>query len=285
MRALLLVPVLALAGCASTSEDGRAYVSLDAISDLHGLAVHPDRPDEVFLATHQGLVRFQGGALARVGASQDDLMGFSMHPTDGGTFWTSGHPRGGGNMGVRQSTDGGFAWTTLWNERVDFHAMAVSPADPSHLWGVWRGEVMHSADGGRTWAGNKGAPQAFSLAPDPSVVTTLYAPTAGGIQRSEDAGGTWSLFSSLAAASLAFDETPGTFFAGTQDGVSKSLDGGTTWTRTSLSTRSPIGFLARDQPTGGTLYAASYDASVYASADEGGSWTTLLAAGRPTRAG
>lgn len=275
---LLVLTSLLLAGCASPSQDagGGEYVPVAGFSDVHGIAVNPERPDELYVATHNGLIRGKDGAWARVGSMQDDLMGFSMHPANGSTFWTSGHPRTGGNMGVRLSTDGGFTWRTLSLEGVDFHAMTISPADPNVLWGSWRGETYHSADAGNTWNQYPNGPTARSLTAHPKEKDTLYAMTQAGITRSTDAGKTWTSFAQLAAVSLAIDPTnPNVMYAGLADGLTRSLDAGRTWTRTSLTTASPVGYVAIDPTNTANVYAATYATSVHETKDGGGTWTTL----------
>ena len=189
--AALPLLALALAGCAGspTTSGPCAYTPVSGFTDLHGLAVNPERPEELYAATHHGLFRaVNDTGWARVGSLQDDLMGFSMHPTNGSTFWVSGHPRTGGNMGVRVSRDGGCDWQTLAAKDWDFHAMTVSPANPDHLWGFYRNELRQSTDGGNNWEVVSRPPPMGALAADPRDVNVLYATTQQGLQKSTDAG-------------------------------------------------------------------------------------------------
>ena len=63
---------------------------------FHGIAVDPNEPKRLLLATHHGLytVRDDGGA-ERISETTDDFMGFMPHPTDAAVLYASGHPSGG----------------------------------------------------------------------------------------------------------------------------------------------------------------------------------------------
>lgn len=275
--ALAITPLL-FAGCLSPTSDVKVgeYVPVAGFADVHGIAVDPEDSSVLFVATHNGLIRGKNGTWARVGVMQDDLMGFSMHPTDADTIWTSGHPRGGGNMGVRQSTDGGFTWTQLSLDGVDFHAMTVSPADPSVLWGSWRGSIYHSVDAGKTWATYSNAPAARSLTADPIHDNTLLATTQTGIQRSADSGKSWNAFANVPAASVAVDpHDPSILYAGLAAGVTKSTDRGQTWETLNLRTSAPVGYLAIDPQDSDRIWAATYATAIHLSIDGGATWTEI----------
>lgn len=280
MRVVLIVMLsLILAGCASPTDPasaGRDYVPVSGFNDVHGIAVNPDDSSELYVATHNGLIRMKNSTMHRVGSMQDDLMGFSMHPTNGSTIWTSGHPKTGGNMGVRHSTDGGFTWTQLSLDGVDFHAMTVSPADPNVLWGSWRGSTYHSTDAGKTWQTYANAPAARSLTAHPTEKSTLYAMTQTGIQRSMDAGKTWAPFADIPAVSLAIDPGDlGVMYAGLATGVTKSTDGGRTWEALPLRTTAPVGYLAIDPNDHATIWAATYATAIHRTDDAGATWTEV----------
>lgn len=267
---------------ASARDDGAAgtYHPIASFADVHGLSLDPQDSRILYVATHHGLVRgVDGRDWARVGSMQDDLMGFSMHPADGSTFWVSGHPRTGGNMGVRQSTDGGFTWEAIGLAgQVDFHAMAVSPADPARLWGAFRGSIQSSADGGRSWERVSAAPGTVqSLAGDPRDARVVYAATGEGVFASRDAGATWSAFASAPAVAVAFHPADASvIYAASASGVLKSTDGGATWSRTRLDPGgSPVGFLAIDAKDPSVVVAATYATGIYKSADSGATWVTL----------
>jgi hypothetical protein len=71
-----------------------AYTPVERFPDIHGLAVDPNDPKVLYVATHHGLIRgVEGDGTWRwflVGNYRADFMGFSMHP-NGKTFYASGH--------------------------------------------------------------------------------------------------------------------------------------------------------------------------------------------------
>lgn len=275
------IVVLATRGNDDIITSQREYVPVSGFSDVHGLAVSPENANEVYVATHHGLMRgLVSGDQAqwsRVGSMQDDLMGFSMHPTNGSTFWTSGHPRGGGNMGVRQSTDGGFDWRTLWNERVDFHAMTASPANPEHLWGYYAGKLYRSTDAGTTWAvANDKPPATRALAADPKDTQTLYATTQAGISKSTDGGATWTPLAGIPAFGIAIDPTDASvMYAGGQNQLWKSIDAGTSWTSQDLPRPGTIAYLSVSRADPNVVYAASYETGIYKTTNGGETWVLV----------
>lgn len=281
------VGLVLLSGDGGPADGGdAAYTPVTGFPDVHGLAVNPERPHELFVATHHGLIRAVNDSnWARVGASQDDLMGFTMHPTDGDVMWVSGHPApAGGNMGVRQSTDGGLTWSTIALEgEVDFHALTVSPVDPDRLWGIDAGRLLASEDGGREWrVVNAGPLNALGLTPDPTDAQVLYAALPDGIRRSTNGGATWSAPMGVPAAVIAIDRNePDVWFVGDGEGVLRSADGGATWTRLGLDAEgSVVGYLAIDPTDSDVVYAATYSAAIHKSEDGGETWVVVKAAER-----
>lgn len=277
------IAVMAMRSNGDVVTSEREYVPVSSFSDVHGLAVNPEDPREIYVATHHGLIRgVNDNEWARVGGMQDDLMGFSMHPTNGSMFWTSGHPRGGGNMGVRQSTDGGFNWRVTWNERVDFHAMTVSPADPDRLWGFYGRQLYESTDGGSQWnVANPSPPAMRALAADPADAATLYATTQGGISKSIDGGKTWTSLSSTPALGIAIDPTNAqTVYAGGQNSLWKSTDAGQTWTPLRAPASGAYAYLSVSPKEPTTVYAATYETGIYKTVDSGETWTQVKAPAR-----
>ena len=69
---------LLVAGCASPQPEASPQGGVASeISHIHGLAVNPDAPGELYIATHHGLFRHVNGSFARVGTMKDDLMAVS----------------------------------------------------------------------------------------------------------------------------------------------------------------------------------------------------------------
>ena len=170
--------------------------ALATTTHFHGIAADRSDPSRVYLATHHGLYRVApDGTAALVSPTRDDFMGFTPHPTGPSVLFASGHPAGGGNLGVVASRDGGVSWEKLADGvggPVDFHAMDVSKVDPDVIFGV-HGGLQRSADGGRSWTRIAPAPAGLiDIAASAVDANRLYAATQNGLRVSDDGGLTWS---------------------------------------------------------------------------------------------
>ena len=175
---------------------GAETVPIDRIAHIHDMAVDPEHPSRLYLATHDGLFRATpDGTATRIGNSTNDLMSFAPDPQNLDRFYASGHPAGGGNLGVLTSHDRGATWervATGVGGPVDFHAMAVSGADPNVIYGMFEG-LQVSRDAGRTWRKAGPLPEkTFVLAASARESATVYAAAMGGLFVSRDGGGNWS---------------------------------------------------------------------------------------------
>ena len=126
------------AGCAATPDPARTSTTVDPghpaadglpSPHVHGVAVNP-ADDRVYLATHDGLFRYDPTGPQRIGPVID-LMGFTVAGPD--HFYASGHPGQGTDLpdpvGLLESTDAGHTWTALSRQgQSDFHALTASPA-------------------------------------------------------------------------------------------------------------------------------------------------------------
>lgn len=288
MRALLALALLVpLAGCFHAEEPaGPILIPVSSFGDVHGLAVSPADGTTLYVATHRGLVR---GANAtgwvRVGASADDLMGFTAHPANGSVFWSSGHPAvvtaTSRNLGVRVTGDGGFTWTQIGLSGVDLHAMTVSPARPSDLWGyASSGQLHRSRDGGVTWE-LLGPASVRALAGHPVDHLRVLASSSNGILRSTDGGASWAALSDRLAFGLAFDrKAPDVVYAATGVGVAKSTDGGATWGDLTVPAHGGnTAHVAISPKDSNLVYVATYEGAILRSTDAGATWTSVKGAG------
>jgi photosystem II stability/assembly factor-like uncharacterized protein len=163
---------------------------------VHGLAVDRAVPDQLLIATHHGVFvsNIGTGVATQISIRADDFMGFSPHPTQTDTYFASGHPAGGGNLGVIRSSDGGASWESLdpgVGGPVDFHQLDISKSDPNVLYGVY-GALQMSRDGGETWRAVAEAPPGLiDLAVSGADADRLYAATEAGLLLSTDAGTSW----------------------------------------------------------------------------------------------
>lgn len=94
-----------------------------------------------------------------------------------------------------RSRDGGREWRLL-DQRLDRVALTQATDTTVNLFGTLNGRLLHSADGGETWAETGMTPnseQLTLLAAAPADTPILFAFTAGGrFLRSLDGGATWN---------------------------------------------------------------------------------------------
>jgi len=196
-RILLALTLGVLLGLPVAAQTGTDLSTLLRETHVHGLAFDPGSPDRLLIATHHGLHALDLASMTTtpVGDSRNDFMGFSAHPVVPGPLYASGHPQGGGNMGVIMSEDSGQSWTTLSDGvggPVDFHVMEVSRANPDVLYGAHAGVLQTSRDAGRTWVEVGPAPaRLIDIATSALDADTLLAATETGLLRSTDRGATW----------------------------------------------------------------------------------------------
>ncbi|MGH2403536.1 MAG: F510_1955 family glycosylhydrolase [bacterium] len=238
----------------------------------------------------------------RIGQANYDLMGFNVHPTKPGIFLTSGHPGPGdprpNPLGVEISENGGQSWASLsMVGQADFHAMAISPADPRfvYAWNV-SGAVgfYRSRDGGRQWTHVQTTfRQVFALAASPTNREEVWAGTDAGLFRSRDGGSTWqavspSLTGFPVTAIAIHVARPNLIFAYAaipQLGLIRSDDGGTTWKPLGLflGTQDAVGYLALDPKNPNSLYFATFSSDLFWSADGGRTRKQLVRGGQVLR--
>jgi mono/diheme cytochrome c family protein len=264
-------------------------VPLDRLEHIHGIAVDPDQPSRLRLATHHGVFAATADGLAtRISKLDADLMSLAVDPRNPRKFYASGHPAGGGNLGVMASEDGGVTWRHLSDGvdgPVDFHALAVSPIDSDVLYGVYKG-LQVSRDGGMTWnRAGKVPEKLFALAASAIAANTLYAATMQGLLVSRDGGKNWE--------SASFDRRPATmvhvtlqgrlfvFVYGT--GLVTAEESQLAWKAVAgdFQDRVLMGLVIdpRDQER---VYALADTGAVMTSRDGGGTWTSFAGSDRAT---
>lgn len=229
---LALALVVPLAACGDSESAPQASEASEASESagmpsahVHGVGVNP-ADGAVFLATHDGLFRYENGEPTRVGPVID-LMGFTIVGPD--HFYSSGHPGPDVDLpepvGLLESTDAGRTWKQLSRGgESDFHALTASEAGVIGFDGVLR-----ASSDGKEWRDLEAPAEPYGLAVSPDGKVVLgTAPT--GLIRSGDAGETWAKVPD--APSLMFvDWAEGDVVAGIgpEGEVAVSDDGGLTW--------------------------------------------------------
>lgn len=278
---------LLLVGCSSDIESSEAenHDTL-TISHAHGLAVDQANPERLLVATHEGLVSWENGTISEVGEAKDDLMGFVPHPRESQTFYSSGHPRSGGNLGFQKTTDGGQSWKIMSEGvggPVDFHAMTVSEKNPYIVYGWYGGSLQRSTDGGESWEiVDTDLKNVITLNATTKNADTVYAGTTNGILVSQDKGESWSTLSEElsegAVIVVAPDPTnPESMISFSEKlGLAKSQDGGQSWT----STQADFGedfpmYMSYNLTDTNIVYLITMRNILYKSTDGGNNWSTL----------
>lgn len=296
---LVLSIVIALAwGWAFINRSSRP---VREFAQLRGLSVAGSETPQVFLATRTGLIRSgPQGLWYWVGTNRDDMNGFVHSAAEPGTMYTSGRPAQGSRrpnpLGLRVSRDWGETWTDLsLAGEVNFHVLAVSPANPRYIYG-WDGALFYqSDDAGRSWqtrspaAWGLDAGRLNSLAAHPKDPRHLVAAFDQGVARTLDAGATWSfLIQEGPATAVAFDPEDETrllvYLMPEGEGhLYESRDGGSTWTAVGAPSAAgdPVTHLALWAADPAIVYAGTAGASLYRSDDGGRTWMQLVRAGRP----
>lgn len=261
-----------------------------ANNHIHGLAVSPDNPEVIYVASHHGLLqRSQTGQWLWVKEGYD-FMGFMGHPTDANRFYASGHPPEGGNLGFRVSQNRGIDWQEISMTGVDFHALAIAPSNPDTIYGLatsGKQGFFVSSDTGKIWTqqpANGLEAMPFSLSVDPLNAERVLATTQAGLYESADRGETWSLIPSTADApivGLALQANGdrsvvfGYRVSPTDSGLYRSVDNGQSWQPWSDGLEGTVLYLAISPSNAQIFYAVNEKNSIFRSQDGGRTWSEL----------
>lgn len=221
--------VMSSSACAGSDPDPAPDLTpapqLPPTQHVHAVAIDPDRPDAVLMATHDGLFVVTPQGHERVGPVID-LMGFDV--VSAGHYVASGHPGAGVDMpdpvGLIESTDGGRTWTARSRAgESDFHALTG--------WGAGALAVGHGlerTDDLETWTTTDQAPDVYdvSTADGQEVIVT----NEDGPQRSLDGGATWAELPGAPVLQLVEHSSPGVAAGVTPEGVVHvTEDSGSSW--------------------------------------------------------
>lgn len=270
----------------STTSESSTPNKLSPVSSIthgHGLAVDVEDPSKVYIATHHGLIVLMNDKdLFKVGSASDDYMGFSPHPTNSKIFFSSGHPSTGGNIGFQKSEDSGLSWKKVSNGvngPVDFHAMAVSAANPNLIFGWFQGALQRSLDEGRNWeiAGTTTFP-VVNLATDPKDENIVYAASPQGLMLSTDKGRQWTkiLDGFVSVAVVNPQDSQKLISYSEQQNLVKSNDGGKTWEKINadFAGETPL-FISFSKQNPEIIYLLTEKNSIYKSTDGAVTWSKI----------
>ncbi|MBW0106384.1 exo-alpha-sialidase [Pseudonocardia sp. KRD-291] len=243
---------------------------------VHGMGMDP-AAGVVYVATHHGLFRSTGGALARVGDSGRDLMGFTV--AGPGILLSSGHPgpgeQGPNPLGVIESRDAGETWTELGlGGSVDFHALEIG-ADAVYGYDATNGVLRASPDGGRNWE-TRGELVALDIAAAPSDPTRVLATVPGGVASSADGGRSFGAPTGPQLTNLSW-ANDGVVYGISLDGrLFASADRGASWQQTGAAPGGrPQALTAIADPGASTDLLIATSGGLYRSQDAGRSVVPL----------
>jgi hypothetical protein len=293
--------VVALAAARDTTPggpDGLAGAPVEQFMHVHGLAIAPWAPDDVYLSTHLGLIRISpDGRWRYVSEEPHDFMGFAVHPQAEGVHYTSGHPSIGSGLqnplGFMVSTDAGRTWEVRsMHDEVDFHAMAVDHIDGEVIYGfdVYGGRLLRSSDAGHTWD-HRALPHpqgALSLAVHPTDPDTVLAGTPSGLVVSRDAGRTWGAVLdgqtvTAVAVGPAIPERIVIYAPG--EGLLESLDASRSWRPLGPDLgEDAVTHIALHPTDADIVYVGTLQEAIYRTLDGGTTWEQLAEGGVPVEA-
>lgn len=245
-------------------------------SHVHGVGVDP-ADGLLYLATHDGLFRYEPTGPVRIG-QVNDLMGFTI--AGPGHYYASGHPGAGSDLpdpvGLIESRDAGRTWTQLSRQgQSDFHALAASSAAV-----VGYDGTLRTSSDGATWTSLSPPVQPFALTSSPDGAV-LLATSQDGPVRSGDGGQTWSTIPGAPLLLLVAwaNGTQDTAVAITPDGqVLSSVDAGLSWSERGRVEGTPQALSASSDGTGDVDVQVVNDTTVMTSTDGGRTFTPVPAA-------
>lgn len=280
-RALLASAIIAAgaAGGGRAEDNAAKPIPLSETPHIHGIAVDPNAPTRLFLATPEGLyAATRDGTSTRVSESADDFRGFTVHPADPRLLISSGRAPDGGNLGVIVSRNGGRTWRQLspgFDGPVNFHAIAISRADSNVIYGLYDG-IHVSRDGGMTWRRTGPEPEeTIDLAASAVDPDRVYAAAVNGLAVSGDGGATWKAAAyegrPASMIHISGDGTVYDYILGI--GLMSAREPELSWTLLSRDTGvRRIRHFAPDPSNAARLYAVDIDGRVLESADGGRNW-------------
>lgn len=194
----------------------------------------------------------------------------------------------GHHGGLLISKNGGKEWDSSTLKNIDAMALALPSSNPKVLYAAGHDVFFKSNDGGETWesiATNLPGSDIHGFAVDPDDDRKVYAHIVGyGVYGSQDGGHTWVILSENIPPStfnLVLGKDADTLYAAAGEaGLWKSLDAGKTWSV--IQTIPDNGAIAVTYSrSNGRLYVTTIGnlAGLYASDDNGQSWTPLELSG------
>ena len=269
---------------------------------VQALVIDPKLPGTLYAATPGGIFRSLNAGETWSPANQGLGAGFVTQLRIGAqpqaVLYATVYGRG-----IYKSVDQATTWSQI--EGVGsawITALAVDLRDGATLYaatslgGRTDGGLYKSTDGGASWSlGGRGLEEVEVgiIVIDPQSPAVLYAgtqassgngtPVETGVFKSIDGGGTWSvasdgLYTRSSGLALVVDPSfPSRLYVQTECCLFKSVDGAKNWSQLTVSPGKPYpstSIVLEIDPYSARLYAGGY-IGLYATADDGASWTPL----------
>ncbi|MHA7137979.1 F510_1955 family glycosylhydrolase [Rossellomorea arthrocnemi] len=115
-----------VAGCSQPTEYKFKEADDTTIAHIHGIG-YPNNKEELYIATHDGLMKYKDHTWYEANSQKHDYMGFQPYKEG---FYSSGHPENGSDLdnplGLVKSTDGGKSLDKLaFYGETDFHYLGA----------------------------------------------------------------------------------------------------------------------------------------------------------------
>lgn len=276
---------------------------LNASAMVYTLAVDPQNPNTLYAGTRSpGSTPPWGGGVFKsldggstwqnktngTGLGEDWVYSLAINPSNPAIVYAATHSKG-----IYKSTNGGNNWvwasSGIWDQGtvLGMRAVVVDPSQPSTLYAAtWHGgAVFKSTDAGNSWkTANVGlaGKKIYSLVIHPKYPQLLYAAawnsgTGGGIYKTANGGGSWSLMGLGADSIYAIapdQNSTNIVYAGTAgDGLYKSADGAASIYSSDHGLKAAvISSVVIDPTQASRMVASIYGGGIMISTDAGADW-------------
>lgn len=268
------------------------------IEHIHGLGYVGNKND-LYFATHDGLLRYSNNKWYAITKNKHDYMGFQAVDTG---FYSSGHPEPGSDLknplGLIKSTDEGKSFKKLaFYGETDFHNLAVG--FNSHLiYAISESPnskldsgLYYSKDDGKTWEQSK--MQGFSASSIGNIATHPTKPNIVGISTdkglffSDNNGDQFKIVSkAVPITTLEFEEESMLYFAMDGDNPALYKQELPTQNVTKISvpdhinSKNPIMFIASNPKNRDEIAVITYKNDIYQTKNNGVTWKELIKNGQ-----
>lgn len=274
-----------------------AHADNVTLTHVHGLGYSSDGA-ELVIPSHHGLAVYRNGKWSKAAGPAHDYMGFVATKA---RYYTSGHPAPGSDMvnpfGLMRSDDNGRTWTKLGLEgQSDFHLMAAS-AGTNAVYVYNTGPNARMPQPGLYWTHNDGlawrraqgeglAGRLQALAVHPDQPKTVAAGTDQGLYVAADAGDHFKpVLSGMQVLGLMFSLDGTTLWVSAADRSAQLLqvDWKTGW-KTSVALpalgQDAVAYIAQNPTKADHVAVATFQRSVFTSADGGRTWKQIADQGK-----